>query len=71
MGLKKFDRRKESMNKMKQRMKGFYRGKSLNPRANTAFNPFRGNNSNAPMLTVTNGFNGSSAYGNGGGHQIN
>ena len=31
IGLKKFDRRKESMNKIKHRMKGLYaRGKSLN-----------------------------------------
>jgi hypothetical protein len=35
IGLKKFDRRKESMNKVKHRMKGFYRGKSLNHRSTT------------------------------------
>jgi len=33
IGIKKFDRRKESMNKVKHRMKGLYaRGKSLNTR---------------------------------------
>lgn len=39
VGVKKFDRKKESMNKIKHRMKGLYaRGKSLNTRYTYNFN---------------------------------
>jgi hypothetical protein len=40
VGVKKFDRKKESANKMKNRMKSYFnRGKSLNNRYNNIFNP--------------------------------
>ena len=40
VGVKRFDRRRESMNKMRNRMKGFYRVKSLNPARGTARTSF-------------------------------
>lgn len=49
IGVKKFDRRKESMNKVKHRMKGLYaRGKSLNTRYTYNFMHQNGKPSTAP-----------------------
>lgn len=58
IGVKKFDRRKESMNKMKYRMKGVNgapRGKSYNPTRysnSSSFNTIKSNT----LFTVTNTF---------------
>lgn len=47
IGIKKFDRRKESMNKIKHRMKGLYaRGKSMNTRFAYNFTSYPNNQSN-------------------------
>lgn len=43
-GVKRFDRKKESLNKMKNRMKSYNnRGKSLNSRYTNIFNPLNSN----------------------------
>jgi hypothetical protein len=45
VGVKRFDRKKESANKMKNRMKSYFnRGKSLNNRYTNIFNPLQERN---------------------------
>lgn len=55
INMKKFDRRKESMNKIKYRMKGLYaRGKSMNTRHTYNFTAYGKNNAVSQIKSFSN-----------------
>jgi hypothetical protein len=62
VGIKRFDRKAESANKMKNRMKSYFnRGKSMNQRYTNIFNPLKDKNGMGSVFPFNNTAYGSNA----------